>query len=73
MAGSKMKISGNKLKLVASMAENPLLGNLIKAKMMKQMGLDKLWKASIAEDEAPFLVPGILNGRGPDGDGGKAS
>ena len=71
MGKSKMRISGNKLRLIAGVAENPLLGNMIKAKMMRQMGLDKLWTARVLEDDPPMLVPAYLIPARTDNEGGE--
>ena len=73
MGSSKQRYSGNTLRVIAHMAESSLLGNAVKGKMMRQMGLDKVWTASISEDEPPVLVPAYLMEKTNSEEGGNES
>ncbi len=73
MGSSKNRYSGNTLRVIAHMAESSLLGHAVKGQMMRQMGLDKVWTANIAEDEPPVLVPSYLTNETNSKEGGEES
>lgn len=57
MAKKKMCISGTKLKMLARMVESSGVGGMLKRTIAKQMGLNAIAEARIADDEGPAMRP----------------